>query len=142
VDGLLDEEASSLNDCPPPRIDAACALEPLFSRLSSGVAGEEPVTADLEKSKAVPGVFGVLLAEPNDANAPEPSPNAEEAPAVGDVMPEVLKGAIAMKGFDDRPSPPPNRLEPDNTRDEWSLRLSLWSLPESGGGCLLLRGRG
>jgi len=43
--------------------------------LSEGVA-----TEGLWKSNAVPGVFGVLDVEPNDANAPEPSPNAEDAP--------------------------------------------------------------
>ena len=30
------------------------------------------------------GVLGVLFEEPNEANAPDPSPNAEEAPTVGD----------------------------------------------------------
>jgi len=46
-----------------------------LSGMSEGV-----VTEGLLKSKAVPGVFGVFVVDPNDAKAPEPSPNAEDAP--------------------------------------------------------------
>jgi hypothetical protein len=46
------------------------------------------------KSKADPGVFGVLFALPKLANAPEPSPNADEAPVlVGEATAEVVKFA-------------------------------------------------
>lgn len=43
----------------------------------------------------VPGVFGVFT-EPNEAKAPLPKPNAEDAPADGDFADE---GVIALKGF-------------------------------------------
>ena len=51
------------------------------------------------KSKAVPGVLGVFVAEPNEAKAPDPGPNAFEAPAEGDDTPPV-RGEMALKGFD------------------------------------------
>ena len=50
----------------------------------------------LPKSKAPPGVFGVL-AEPKDANAPDPRPNALDAPTVGEAR--VVEGDMALKGF-------------------------------------------
>ena len=63
-----------------------------FSFLSEGVAGEGDDMAAALKSKAVPGVLGVLAADPKEANAPEPSPNAEEPPVVGDAKPPGVKG--------------------------------------------------
>lgn len=49
----------------------------------------------LPQSKAVPGVFGVLLVLPKLANAPLPSPNAEEAPElVGEAI-EVFEIVLA-----------------------------------------------
>lgn len=68
---------------------------PCLSGSARGVFVEEVV--DL-KSKAVPGVFGVFVAEPNDANAPDPSPNADAAP--GDDTPEVFSAGILLNGFD------------------------------------------
>ena len=73
-----------------------------FSRLSMAVF-------ELVKSKAVPGVFGVFPDDPKEAKAPEPSPNADEAPLVGEAMLVVVTGAMALKGFDlllKDPSPP------------------------------------
>lgn len=61
------------------------------SRLLSAV-GVLPTKAP--KSKAPLGVFGVFEA-PKDAKAPDPKPNALDAPG-GDAM-EV--GDIALKGF-------------------------------------------
>lgn len=55
-----------------------------------------PPTAEL-KSSALPGVFGVLE-DPKEANAPDPRPNALEAPAVGDAS-EEAEGDIELKGF-------------------------------------------
>ena len=55
-------------------------------------------------SKGLPDVLGVL-ADPNEANAPEPRPNALEAPLVGDTRPP----GVVLKGFgfiDDGVSPP------------------------------------
>lgn len=69
--------------------------------------------ARLPKSSAVPGVLGVF-AEPKDAKAPEPKPNAEEAPAAGEATAEVVSGAMALKGLDRPPCDelsPPNRFE-------------------------------
>lgn len=48
----------------------------------------------LPKSKAFPGVLGVLVVDPKDANAPEPSPNAEEAP--GDAVMLVFNGEAPL----------------------------------------------
>jgi hypothetical protein len=64
------------------------------------------------KSKAVPGVLGVLVAEPNEAKAPEPRPKAEEPPIVGEARALVVSGGMALKGL--RPpcedESPPKRL--------------------------------
>lgn len=88
-----------------------------FSVFSRGVGGTEGTFAALLKSKAVPGVLGVLLEEPKEAKAPDPSPNAEEADAleVGEPMPEVLRGAIELKGL--RPLSEPKRLELGKRRE-------------------------
>ena len=59
--------------------------------------GVFPDPTTLPKSSALPGVFGVLAA-PKDANAPEPRPNALDAPAVGEAI-EVVEGDMAPKGF-------------------------------------------
>ena len=73
----------------------------------------------LPKSSAVPGVRGVLFVEPKDAKAPDPSPNAEDAPVVGVVVLLALKGAMLLKGF---VLPPlalsgPNRLAEGKARE-------------------------
>ena len=88
-----------------------------FSRLSTEL---EP------KSRAVPGDLGVLADDPKDANAPEPSPNAEEAPAVGEatlVVDEdsVLKGL----GLPCEDVSPPKRLEDEKVRGESVLWFSF-----------------
>ena len=60
------------------------------------------------KSKALPGVFGVLEDAPKEANAPEPKPKALDAPAAGEDTTGVANG-MALKGFDfpcDEMSPP------------------------------------
>lgn len=44
----------------------------------------------LPQSNAVPGVFGVLFAEPKDANAPVPKPKAPD----GDAMPALFSGGL------------------------------------------------
>jgi len=73
----------------------------LFSLLVEGVK--------LPKSSDVPGVLGVFPEDPNDAKAPEPSPNAEDAPLVGEATLVVVNGAMPLKGLDlllKDPSPP------------------------------------
>lgn len=75
----------------------------LFSAAGDGEAKELP------KSRDAAGVFGVFADDPKDANAPDPSPKAEEAPEVGEVMLGADKGAIELKGLDlplDELSPP------------------------------------
>lgn len=54
---------------------------------------------DLLKSNAVPALFGVFAAPPKLANAPVPSPKADDAPdVVGDAI--GLEGAFtALKGL-------------------------------------------
>jgi len=65
-----------------------------FSRFSLATGVE------LSKSSDVPGVRGVLADKPNDAKAPDPSPNADEAPPlVGEATLVVLKGAIPLRGL-------------------------------------------
>lgn len=69
-----------------------------LSILAEGVAGVGAPEATFVKSNAVPGVFGVLVAEPNDAKAPEPKPNAEDAlVVVGEDTLLVDNGAILLK---------------------------------------------
>lgn len=99
-----------------------------LSFLSEGVAGVGDDMAAALKSKAVPGVLGAFPADPKEANAPEPSPNAEEPPVVGDAKPPGVKGDIALKGF--RPpweESPPKRLVAETVRwcgSDFSLLFS------------------
>lgn len=95
-----------------------------------GLAAEDGfVAADL-KSNAVPGVLGVLVAEPNDANAPEPRPNADEPPVVGDASPPVVSGATPLKGF-----LPPCDESPPNRFVEGKVRWVLSALSFGGSEC-------
>ena len=57
-----------------------------------------PPPTTLPKSKTPPGVFGVF-AEPKDANAPDPRPNALDAPVVGEATEVEVEGGMALKGF-------------------------------------------
>jgi len=89
------------------------------SFFSFGVdAAAGAVAAALLKSNAVPGVFGVLVAEPNEAKAPDPSPKAVDAPVVGDDMPLVVRGVTELNGLV-RPcdEPAPKRFEVENSRE-------------------------
>jgi hypothetical protein len=106
------------------------ALLAVFSFRSPGVVGAAvELVAAVLKSKAVPGVFGVLLADPNEANAPDPRPNAEEPAVVGEARLVLVKGDMALKGFlppCDELSPP-RRFETENVRDGAS-GLSPWDV--------------
>ena len=62
----------------------------------SAVGVFAPIPTTLPKSKAPPGVLEVFAA-PKDANAPDPRPNALDAPAVGEAR--ELEGDMALKGF-------------------------------------------
>lgn len=68
-----------------------------FSRFS---APEVEAFPKLPASREVPGVLGVLTEDPKEANAPEPRPNAEDAPfGVGEEMFVVLRGDIPLNGL-------------------------------------------
>lgn len=98
-----------------------------LSFFSDGVVGVGDDMAAALKSKAVPGVLGVLAAEPKEANAPEPRPKAEEPPVVGDASPPGVNGEMALKGF--RPpwdESPPKRLVAETVR-WWGSDFSLFS---------------
>ena len=81
----------------------------------------------LEKSKAVPGVLGVLVAEPKEAKAPEPSPNAEDFPGGAAVL--VFKGVMPF-ARDGRfePISLEERRDLGNGRPELSLDRSVLCL--------------
>jgi hypothetical protein len=102
-------------------IDSLRALFTIFpgglSFLSAGVVGRAlfvvGAVPDL-KSNAVPGV---LAADPKDAKAPEPSPNADEPPVVGEARPPGVSGETPLKGF--RPpcdESPPKRFAEGKVR--------------------------
>ena len=90
-----------------------------LSFFSLGVAGVVAEVAVVLKSKAVPGVFGVLVADPNDAKAPEPNPKADEPAVVGEARPPPVNGEMALNGF--RPPcdevSPPRRLVAEYVRE-------------------------
>jgi len=65
----------------------------------SGAVAAEGVVAAFAKSNAVPGVFGVLVAEPNDPKAPDPKAKAEAPPVVGEATELALMGVFALKGL-------------------------------------------
>ena len=72
----------------------------------------------LPKSRALPGVRGVLFAEPNDAKAPDPRPNAEDAPVVGVVVLLLLSGL-------DFPPPALSRRLAEGKAREYEGRVSV-----------------
>ena len=73
---------------------------PSFSRFSPTGEGEVPGTAEPPKSSALPGDFGVFAEEPKEAKAPDPNPNADEAPdVVGEEMLFVVSGETALNGL-------------------------------------------
>lgn len=78
-----------------PIADRRASLD-VFS--ADGVLPPPPIEP-MASSKGLPGVLGVL-AEPNAAKAPDPSPKALEAPPVaeGDVRPPP--GVVELKGFE------------------------------------------
>lgn len=84
-----------------------------------------PGPAKLVASIAVPGVFGVFAEEPKDANAPDPKPKAEEAPAVGEATLEVVKGVMPLREVLPDGLSPPYRLVAEKLREPSGLPLSL-----------------
>jgi hypothetical protein len=109
--GVSSDDADSLG--------ALCVAFPeILSFLSPGVVGVAAELVTVLKSKAVPGVFGVLVADPNDANAPDPSPKAEDPAVVGEAKFVLVNGEMALNGF--RPPcdelSPPKRFDAENVR--------------------------
>ena len=102
-------------------------LSPLASFPDSFSLRSGPGVAVGPKSSAVPGVLGVLTADPKEANAPVPKPKAEEAPAVGEATPVVVNGETALKGLDlpCEDESPPKRLLLEKVRGESDFVLSL-----------------
>jgi hypothetical protein len=101
-----------------------------LSRLS---APEDDVLPKTPLSTDAPGVLGVFAEDPKDANAPEPNPNAEDAPfGVGEEILVVLSGDIPLNGFDLPPLAlsPPNRFPDGNARGNSILLRSLLLLIE------------
>lgn len=98
VEGRFEDEASSSLEAEAERLGAISVRQTPLSRFSAGVGGTELPFVALLNSKAVPGVLGVLPEDPNDANAPDPRPKAEdaEAPGLGDDIPDVVKGEMAL----------------------------------------------
>ena len=96
-----------------------------FSRFSAPVFEAFPKPP---VSRDVPGVLGVLMEDPKDAKAPEPSPKAEDAPfGVGEEIFVVLRGGIPLNGLG-LPLPGvslPKRFTDEYARDASVLLTSL-----------------
>ena len=90
---------------------------------SAGVVGAASGVAAVLKSKAVPGVFGVLLTDPKDAKAPEPSPNAEEPPVVGEARAPGVNGEMVLNGL----RPPCDDVAPKPFAVAENVRAGGWS---------------
>lgn len=86
----------------------------------------------LPRSSDAPGVLGVLAEDPKDANAPEPSPKAEDAPFVGEATFVVVKGEIPLNGLGLPLAElsAPNRLVDEYVRGVSILLVSLPLLVE------------
>ena len=50
-------------------------------------------------SVLAPGVLGVFVAEPKDAKAPDPRPNAEDAPTVGEATAALADDVRELNGL-------------------------------------------
>lgn len=84
--------------------EIAVMLAPLPALLDGSFVPDLTTADAMAVSKGLAEVFGVL-ADPNEANAPEPRPKALEAPLVGDTRPP----GVVLKGFglvDEGVSPP------------------------------------
>ena len=101
--------------------------EVLFCTLSVGLLAPFSCNVRPVTSEPAPGVFGALLEDPNEAKAPDPSPNAEDAPAVGDATAPLPPGVSALKGLGlpCEEVSPPNLLVAEKLRGESVLKASL-----------------
>ena len=108
---LLDSESDALDAGLPIALLASASLP---ADLSPAPGVFAPPSA---ASKGLPGVFGVLP-DPKDANAPEPSPNALDAPPPPPGEATLGVGTL-LKGFVlpcDELSPPKRLLEKEALR--------------------------
>ena len=113
-----DEEAFGLTLAPNTFFPSSFSL---FSGAGEGEAAKGP------KSRDVPGVLGFFAEEPKEANAPDPRPKADDAPAVGEDMLVVVKGGMLLKGLDlpCEDVSPPKRFAEGNARGVSVFGLSL-----------------
>lgn len=106
LDDLLvkdDDDTLAFMSAPPVSLPAS------FSRFSTiGVA-------DPPGPRAVPGMPEALVDDPKEANAPEPSPKAKDAPLMGGVTVFVDKGVMALNGLG---LPPADASAPKRFADE------------------------
>lgn len=67
------------------------------------------------------------MVEPKDAKAPDPRPNADDAPDVGDATPEVMRGVMPLVAFALLPKTlsAPNLLVAEKARVDSGLLVSL-----------------
>lgn len=72
---------------------------PLVSLITSLSRFSNPGVVELLKSRDAPGVRGVLAEDPKDANAPDPSPKADDAPFVGEATLLLLRGEMPLNGL-------------------------------------------
>ena len=107
--------------------------EDLFCTLSAGLPAPLSCTARLAwPSVFAPGVLGVFVEDPKEAKAPEPSPKAEDAPAVGDAIAPLPPGVSELKGLGlpCEEESPPDRLDDEKLRGESVFKVSLGLLFE------------
>ena len=109
----------------------AGAFEGCFGGFSDSVAAIEAPLEAFPQSNAEPGVLGVLVADPKEANAPEPRPKAEDFPGVAEAF--VFTGVMPLD-TDGRPettSPDEDRRDLASGRPELSLDRSVLCLEPS-----------
>ena len=101
--------------------------EVLLCTLSVGLPAPFSCNVGPGASEPAPGVFGALLEDPKEAKAPDPSPNAEDAPAVGDATAPLPPGVSALKGLDlpCEELSPARRLVAEKLRGESVFKASL-----------------
>lgn len=118
---VLAPDALLFNDVAEGVVFMSWLPEPGTASFSRSFAGPAKLVASI----AVPGVFGVFAEEPKDANAPDPKPKAEEAPAVGEATLEVVKGVMPLREVLPDVLSTPDRLVAEKVREASGLPFSL-----------------
>lgn len=86
-------------------LDAGCEsglLAPLLDRSLSAEGSPDDDDSFRPRSNAAPAVFGVFAEAPKAANAPEPSPKADDAPGDGAAL-LVLMGGKPLALLEESP---------------------------------------